>query len=114
MSHFFSNFATRKGDILTLKSRGQGHLNTKLMTKKRALEMERILKWMQSERNSKLFNVTIVERGFKDDPYEVHVSCANTAYRHEMNAIVMAMDGCGMCVTYMQYNELEGEYWNLQ
>lgn len=52
---------------------------------------------IQMNRDLGLFGWEVVPSGFANDQCDVVVWCQNSAYWFELNALVMAFDGCGIC-----------------
>lgn len=69
------------------------------------------MEFLNDGRERKPFECKIQERMGND--YEVQVYLGNTAYKHEVGALVMAIEGCQR-VTAWQNVDDDGEiYWNI-
>lgn len=81
------------------------------MKKSTAKEVIKVCEFIQSNRESSLWHVELIEAYNKD--YRVKVASRNTAYRHELNALVMVLDGCGVCCTMVDNDPDENLCWEL-
>lgn len=83
------------------------------MTKKQMNRVVSILLKFMEERENELWSIKTETISSDIDHYNVNVKLVNTAYRHELNAIVMAMEGCRLCDAMLWNEPGIGVYWNL-
>lgn len=79
------------------------------MNKSSAKEVVKVCEIIQKKRESNLWHVELLEAYNKD--YRVKVACRNSAYRHELNALAMVLDGCGVCCTMVDSDPDEDQSW---
>ena len=69
------------------------------------------MEFLNGERERKPFECKI--RVSIANDYEVRVYEGNTAYRHEVNALIMAIEGCCNITTFQKIDSNEEIYWRL-
>lgn len=83
------------------------------MTKKELRQLRRVIALIASKREAAGLNFKEVDFGKDCSVNYLHVWCANSAYKHELNALMMAIDGFGYCSCYQKVLE-DGEIvWEL-
>ena len=81
------------------------------MKKSEAKKVEKLCEFIQSERESQLWHVETIE--VSKYYYHVKVASRNTAYRHELNALAMVLEGCGICCARIENDPDEDLCWIL-
>lgn len=81
------------------------------MTKKEMKQLRRIITSVASKRKAVglKFKESYLGLDFCSDFLEVW--CTNTAYKHELNALMMAIDGFGFCTCYQMIDEENRIVW---
>lgn len=79
------------------------------MKKSEAKEVIKVCEFIQRERQSKLWHVELI--AVSKFYYRVKVSSRDSAYRHELNALAMVFDGCGVCCTMVDDDPDEVLSW---
>lgn len=81
------------------------------MTKKESKQLRRFLELVASKREEIGLNFREESFGNDSDVDYLYVWCTNSAYRHELNALMMAVDGFGFCSCYQKIDEENNIVW---
>ena len=83
------------------------------MTKKESKQLQRFIELVASKR--KEVGLNFREESFGKDSHVdyLYVSCTNSAYKHELNALMMAVDGFGFCSCYQRVDEDNDIVWEV-
>lgn len=81
------------------------------MTKKESKQLRRFLELVASKRKEIGLNFREESFGNDSDVDYLYVWCTNSAYRHELNALMMAVDGFGFCSCYQKIDEENNIVW---
>lgn len=81
------------------------------MTKKEMKQLRRIIEKVASKR--KEIGLNFKEENFGNDSYVnyLFVWCTNSAYRHELNALMMAVNNLGFCSCFQKVDEGYNIVW---
>lgn len=69
------------------------------------------MEFLNDERESKPFECKI--RLSVTNDYEVRVYLGNSAYKHEVNALIMAVEGCQKISAWLTIDSKGETYWRL-
>lgn len=83
------------------------------MTKKEMKQLRRIIELIASKREAAGLNFKEESYGIKDSVNYLHVWCTNSAYRHELNALMMAIDGFAFCSCYQRVDKDNNVVWEV-
>lgn len=81
------------------------------MTKKEMKQLRRIIELVASKREGANLFFKEVDFGKGCSVNYLRVGCYNSAYKHELNAIMMAVDGFGFCSCYQKVDEDNNVIW---
>lgn len=81
------------------------------MTKKEMKQLRRMIEQVASQRKEVGLNFKEVDFGKGCSVNYLYVWCTNTAYRHELNALMMAIDGFSFCSCYQRVDEENNVVW---
>lgn len=81
------------------------------MTKKEMKQLRRIIEQVASKREAANLFFKEVDFGKGCSVNYLHVGCGNSAYKHELNALMMALDGFGFCSCYQRVDEDNNIIW---
>lgn len=83
------------------------------MKKKEVKQLKRFIELVASKRKE-------IGLNFKEESWSCHgdvdylyVWCTNTAYRHELNALMMAIDGFAFCSCYQRVDDENNVVWEV-
>lgn len=83
------------------------------MTKKEMKQLQRFIELVASKRKEVGLNFREKSFGKGSHVDYLHVWCTNSAYRHELNAIMMAIDGFAFCSCYQRVDEENNVVWEV-
>ena len=81
------------------------------MKKKEMKQLRRIIEQVASKREAAGLSFKEVTFGSKNCVCYLEVWCTNSAYKHELNAIMMAVDGFAFCSCYQRVDEDNNIVW---
>lgn len=81
------------------------------MTKKEMKQLRRIIEQVASKREAANLFFKEVDFGEDCDCNYLRVGSSNSAYKHELNALMMAVDGFGFCSCYQKVDEDNNIVW---
>lgn len=81
------------------------------MTKNESKHLRRIIEIAASKRGNIGLNFKEIDLANDGSVIYLIVWCDNTAYRHELNALMMAVDGFGYCNSYQRVDEDYNIVW---
>lgn len=83
------------------------------MTKKEMKQLRRLLELVASKREEIGLNFKVESYGLKNSVNYLYVWCSNSAYRHELNALMMAIDGFAFCSCYQRVDDENNVVWEV-
>jgi hypothetical protein len=83
------------------------------MTKKEMKQLRRIIELIASKREAAGLNFKEESYGIKNSVNYLYVWCSNSAYRHELNAMMMAIDGFAFCSCYQRVDNENNVVWEV-
>lgn len=81
------------------------------MTKKEVKQLRLFIELIASKRKELGLNFKETDLCNDGSMIYLYVWCDNTAYRHELNALMMAVDGLGYCSSYQRIDEDNNIVW---
>lgn len=81
------------------------------MTRKEMKQLRRIITLVASKREAAGLNFNDVCFGIKGNVCHLKVWCTNSAYKHELNALMMSVEGFGFCSCYQTVDEDYNIVW---
>ena len=83
------------------------------MTKKESKQLRRLLELVASKREEIGLNFREESFGHGSHVDYLYVWCTNSAYKHELNAIMMAIHGFGFCSCYQKVDGDNDIVWEV-
>lgn len=81
------------------------------MTKKEMKQLRRIIEQVASKKKEIRLNFKEMDLGNDSYVNHLYVWCDNIAYKHELNALMMAVDSFGFCSCYQRVDEENNIVW---
>lgn len=83
------------------------------MTKKEMKQIRHFIELIASKREAVGLNFKVESFGIENSVNYLYVWCTNSAYKHELNAIMMAIDGFCFCGCYQRVDEENNIVWEV-
>lgn len=83
------------------------------MKKEELKQLRHAIELIASRRKEVRLNFKEEILGIDCDVNYLYVWCTNSAYKHELNALMMAIDGFGFCACYQKVDEENNIVWEV-